>query len=201
MKGDFMKKIEIIFLLDKSGSMAGLEADTIGGYNSFIEKQKKIKGEVTLTTVLFDSYCSFFTDGIPIGDVKPLKEKDYHVGGSTALMDAIGFAIERVEQRSRNKKVIFVITTDGMENASRKYSKAQIKEMIKAKKNWEFIYLGANIDAYQEGMSIGISKERISNYQADRRSTKAMYRCLKEVVSSLANNQELKENWNAALEK
>lgn len=195
-----MKKTEIVFLLDKSGSMAGLESDTIGGYNSFIEKQKKLKGEVTLTTVLFDSDYRLLHDGVDIKKVDKLTGRDYYVGGNTALMDAIGFTIGKVSRRAKNSKVIFVITTDGMENASREFTKEKINKLITSKKDWEFIYLGANIDAYTEGMSIGISKKHISNYQATGKCTKAMYRCLSEAVSALANDEELDTSWNKELE-
>lgn len=195
-----MKKTEIVFLLDKSGSMAGLESDTIGGYNSFIEKQKKLKGEVTLTTVLFDSNYELLHDGVDIKKVEKLTEKDYYVGGTTALMDAIGFTIGKVSRRSKNSKVIFVITTDGMENASHEFTKEKINKLITSKKDWEFIYLGANIDAYAEGMSIGISRKHISNYQATGKCTKAMYSCLSDAVSALANDEELSIGWKEDLE-
>jgi len=195
-----MKKTEIVFLLDKSGSMAGLESDTIGGYNSFLEKQKRLKGEVKITTVLFDSSLEFLHDGKDISDVKSLTEKDYYVGSTTSLMDAIGFTIQKISKRAKNSKVIFVITTDGMENSSREFTRDKVKKLITSKKDWEFIYLGANIDAYQEGMSIGISKKHISNYQATGKSTRAMYSCLSAAVSKLANEEELDTCWNQDLE-
>lgn len=195
-----MKKTEIVFLLDRSGSMAGLESDTIGGYNSFLERQRKLRGEVKITTVLFDSNYEFLHDGIDIKEVKPLTEKDYYVGSTTALMDAIGFTIQKISKRAKNSKVIFVITTDGMENASREFSRDKIKKLITSKKDWEFIYLGANIDAYQEGMSIGISRKHISNYKASGKCTRTMYNCLSDAVCKLANDEELDACWNHNLE-
>lgn len=194
-----MKKTEIVFLLDKSGSMGGLEEDTIGGYNSFIEKQKQLEGEVRLTTVLFDHEYQLLHDNVDIRKAKKLTSKDYYVGGSTSLMDAIGTTISLVSKRNKGNKVIFVITTDGMENSSREYSKDKVSKLIKSKKDWEFIYLGANIDAYQEGMAIGINRKNISNYHASKEGTRAMYCCLSKAVSNLANNEELSSDWNENL--
>lgn len=195
------KKTEVVFLLDRSGSMGGLEQDTIGGYNSFIEKQKKSNNDVNLTTVLFDNYYEVIHDRIDINEVKPLTGTDYYVRGTTALLDAIGLTIQKISKDAPNSKVIFVITTDGLENASREYTKDKISKLINSKKDWEFIYLGANIDAYQEGMSIGIKKSNISNYKANSKCTRIMYERLNDAVNCLYSEKELCSNWNHELEQ
>ena len=196
-----MKKTDIVFLLDRSGSMSGLEADTIGGYNSFIKEQKKIDGEVYLTTVLFDNEYEVLHDRVDIKKVKNLTNKDYFVRGSTALLDAIGITINNIKKKAKDHKVIFVITTDGMENASREYTKDKIKKMISQNKNFEFIYLGANIDAYSEGMNIGIDRKHISNYKASEKGTKSMFRGLSKAVYDCAMDMGVSESWKEEIEK
>lgn len=196
-----MKKTEIIFLLDRSGSMGGLENDIIGGYNSFIESQKKKGVKANLTTVLFDNYYEVIHDQIDINMVKHLTNREYYVRGTTALLDAIGITIKNMSNKVKNNKAIFVITTDGLENASREYNREMINKMIKEKNKWEIIYLGANIDAYQEGMSIGIKKRNISNYKADKECTKKMYKVLSDAIYDLCCNHKLSEKWNSDLEK
>ena len=151
------EKVEIVFILDRSGSMGGLEKDTIGGYNSFINSKKDL--DAVLTTVLFDNKIEILHDRVDIKKVKKLTNKDYYVRGSTALMDAVGITMNKISKESKGRKVIFVITTDGYENASREYTKSQIKEMIEKKKDWEFLYLGANINSYDEASSIGIRRD------------------------------------------
>ena len=195
------KKTDIVFLLDRSGSMSGLESDTIGGYNSFIKEQKKIEGEVYLTTVLFDNEYEVLHDRVDIKKVKNLTEKDYYVRGSTALLDAIGITINNIKKKAKDHKVIFVITTDGMENASREYTKEKIKKMIEHNKNFEFIYLGANIDAYSEGMNIGISRSNIANYKASEKGTKSMFRGLSKAVYECAMDMGVSESWKEDIEK
>lgn len=195
-----MKNTEIVFLIDRSGSMSGLENDTIGGYNSFIKEQKKLEGKVKLTTVLFDNDYELLHDKVDIKTVKSLTNKEYFVRGSTSLFDAIGITINNISKYQKNSKVIFVITTDGMENSSREYTREQINKLIKSKIDWEFLFLGANIDAYAEGTSLGIKKSHISNYKADSKTTNIMYECLAKTVSSLANEEALKENWNSEIE-
>ena len=162
------KEMDIVFLLDRSGSMGGLEHDTIGGYNSYLKKQKDKNAKVT--TVLFDNEYEILHDRKDIKDVKKLTQKEYFVRGSTALLDAIGRTINYLDSKKANK-VMFVITTDGYENASREFSKEQIKKLIKKHDNWEFIYIGAGIDSYAEGSSIGIKKTNISNYQKSGKGT------------------------------
>lgn len=168
---------ELVFILDRSGSMAGLESDTIGGFNSMIKKQQtETEGNALVSTVLFDHESIVLHDRIPLADVKPLTEKDYEVRGTTALLDAVGDSIKHIKnihkyarQEDRPQKTLFVITTDGMENASYKFNYRQIKELITKQKEqgWEFIFLGANIDAVEVASHIGIDARRAVNYHAD----------------------------------
>ncbi len=187
---------EIVFLLDRSGSMGGLEDDTIGGFNAFIKERKD--NNTFLTTILFDNKIEVLHDREPISKVKKLTNKDYYVRGSTALLDAIGYGINSI--KDKRKKVIFVITTDGLENASREFSKSKIKKMIEERKNWEFMYLGANIDSYGEAQSIGIRKERVSNYSASKKGTAKMFGALSRAVECLSEERELPNDWNEGLE-
>ena len=150
------EKIELVFLLDRSGSMGGLEEDTIGGYNSVLKDNKN--KDALVTTVLFDNQIEFLHDREDIKKIKDITKKDYYVRGCTALLDAIGITINKISKETKDRKVIFVITTDGLENASREYNRNQIKKMIEKRKDWEFMYLGANIDSYEEAGSIGIRK-------------------------------------------
>ena len=179
-----MKKglTEMVFILDRSGSMSGLEADTIGGFTAMIEKQKRAEGEALVSTLLFDSGVSMLHDRLDIGKVPPMTEKDYSVRGCTALLDAVGSAISHIagiHKYSRPEDVpehtVFVITTDGMENASRSYSAEKVKQMIekeKSKYGWEFLFLGANIDAVETAGRLGIEADRAANYMADSRGTR-----------------------------
>ena len=192
------QEVEIVFILDRSGSMGGLENDTIGGYNSFIKSKKDLNAK--LTTVLFDNQIEVLHDRVDIKKVSKLTSKDYYVRGCTALMDAIGFTINKITPVAKDKKVIFVITTDGLENASKEYTKAKIKKMIEKRKDWEFLYLVANIDSYGEADSIGIRKERVSNYSASAKGTRKMFATLECAVGSIANGEELADNWNEELE-
>ena len=168
-----MKNTEIIFIIDKSGSMAHLSSDTIGGFNGFIASQKALEGKATLTTVLFDTTWKILHDGVDIQEVKSMTNTDYIAGGGTAMLDAIGETINKVQDRhdelgkEKPEEVLFVITTDGEENSSRKYTKSQIEKMIKHQTNghgWTFLFLGANMDAVKEAESIGISSSHSHTY-------------------------------------
>ena len=191
-----MKKglTELVFILDKSGSMGGLETDTIGGFNSMLAKQKAVEGECCVTTVLFDNNYELIHDRIDIKAVSQMTEKEYTVGGSTALLDAIGMTIFKIEnaqkhtaENHRAEKVMFVIITDGEENSSWEYSAKKIKEQIeqkKAKHGWEFIFLGANIDAVETAGHFGISPDRAVDYLADSEGTKLNYAVMAQAVAT-----------------
>ena len=196
-----MKKdlTELVFILDASGSMAGLEQDTIGGFNGMIEKQKKEPGEAYVSTVIFASKSKVFHDRVPIGKVEPLTDRQYSVGGCTALLDAIGGAIHHIgnvhkyaREEDRPEKTLFIITTDGMENASRKYSAEEVRAKIKRqqeKYGWEFLFLGANIDAIETARRYGIREDRSVNFHADHDGVRSSMRSVSEaaVISSMAS--------------
>ncbi len=184
---------ELVFILDRSGSMSGLESDTIGGFNSMIEKQQKEEGEAFVSTVLFDDRCDVLHDRVKIEDVRKMTDKDYFVRGCTALLDAVGGAINHIgniqkyaREEDRPAKTLFVITTDGLENASRKYSFQDVKRMIerqKEKYHWEFLFLGANIDAIEVAENMGISSDRAANFHSDAVGTALNYSVLEEAVT------------------
>lgn len=187
------KLTELVFILDKSGSMSGLESDTIGGFNAMIAKQKKEEGEAILSTVLFSDRTEVIHDRVTLGDAAALTGDDYTVGGCTALLDAVGSAIHHIgnvhkyaREADRPAKTLFVITTDGLENASRHYTFKDIKRMIarqKEKYHWEFLFLGANIDAIKVAGSMGIGKDRTANYLCDKAGTALNYQVLEAAVS------------------
>lgn len=189
-----MKHTEIIFVIDKSGSMSNLVGDTIGGFNGFIESQKAIDGKATLTTVLFDTSYKTLHDGVDIKEVKAMTNADYVAGGGTAMLDAIGDTISRVQDRhdelgsERPEEVLFVITTDGEENSSRKFTKSQIEKMIKHQTNghgWKFMFLGANMDSVKEAESIGIAKNYATGYTYTSQGVNDVYATMSCVTSSL----------------
>lgn len=192
---------ELVFILDRSGSMFGLEAETIGGYNSMIEKQKQEPGEAKVTTILFDTYYEVLHDAVDIQKVEPLTNTQYFARGGTALMDAVGRTINSVGARlastpeeERPSQVIVVITTDGYENSSTEFTKPMIKEMIEHQTNkysWKFMFLGANIDAAAEAQSIGISGDWSAQYVASEIGTKSVYACVDSMVSTLRSTGEV----------
>lgn len=189
-----MKHTEIIFVIDASGSMAHLVGDTIGGFNGFIESQKAIDGKATLTTVLFNSSWRILHNGVDLHEVKPMTTADYVAGGMTAMLDAIGETINRVQDRhdelgvEKPENVLFVITTDGEENSSRKFTKSQIEKMIKHQTNghgWKFMFLGANMDAVKEASSIGISSDWSTNYTYTAKGVCDAYTTLSNATCSM----------------
>ncbi|MBQ6873475.1 MAG: hypothetical protein IJO24_04140 [Clostridia bacterium] len=196
---------ELVFILDRSGSMAGLESDTIGGFNAMLEKQKKEDGECYVSTVLFDNISEVLHDRVRIADIKPMTEKEYTVRGCTALLDAIGGAIHHIgniHKYARNEDVpehtMFVITTDGMENASSRYDSEQVKRMIerqKTKYGWEFLFIGANIDAVETARRYGIDEERAVNYNADSVGTGIVYESVAQAVCRVRRCETLDRSW------
>ena len=197
---------ELVFILDRSGSMSGLEKDTIGGFNSMIEKQRRQDGECYVSTVLFDNVSEVLHDRVKLSEVKPMTEDDYTVRGCTALIDAIGGAIHHignVHKYARPEDVpehtLFVITTDGMENASRRYSSEQVKTMIKRQKDkygWEFLFIGANIDAVETAARYGIDEDRAVNYMADQEGTQILFESVSEAVCNVRSNRKLSKAWS-----
>lgn len=210
-----MKKnlTEIVFILDESGSMCNLISDTIGGFNSLIEKQKKEANEALVSTVLFSTASKVIHDRVPIEQISQMTEKDYCPGGSTALFDAVGNAVHHIgniHKYARREDIpehtIFVITTDGMENASRFYSREKVKQMIlrqQERYGWEFIFLGANIDSSETAESIGISKDTAVNYCADAEGTSMLYCAMSAAVSSVRNGKRLasSSDWRRKLDQ
>lgn len=211
MKENRNNTTELVFILDRSGSMAGLEADTIGGFNAMIEKQRKEDGECYVSTVLFDGVSEVLHDRVKLSEIEPMTDEDYTVRGSTALIDAIGGAIRHIgniHKYARPEDVpahtMFIITTDGMENASHKYTSERVKNMIerqKEKYGWEFLFIGANIDAVETAARYGISKERAVNYKADKRGTKVLYESVAKAVKSVRNSETLSADWCAEIDE
>ena len=213
-KGEIKMKnnvTELVFILDKSGSMSGLEADTIGGFNSMIAKQKKLDGKVIVSTVLFDDEIEVLHDRVDIQGIKPMTDEEYTIGGCTALLDAIGGAIHHIgniHKYARPEDVpehtMFIITTDGQENASHNYTSDRVKKMIRRQEEcygWEFLFVAANIDAVETAKSIGIRRERAANYNYSKKGTRNLYDAVDCAVTSMRNCEAPNENWKKELEK
>jgi uncharacterized protein YegL len=201
---------EIVFILDRSGSMGGLESDTIGGYNSFLKKQQDQPGEARITTVLFDGEYELLHDRLDLRAISPITEREYFVRGNTALLDAIGKTINKIGNAQkytaedyRADKVLFVITTDGMENASREFGYGKIKSMIEHQKSrygWEFIFLGANIDAVETAGRFGIAPDRAQNYHADSAGTQVLYEAVAEATVAFRDCAAMPMSWNKEID-
>jgi len=202
---------ELVFILDRSGSMSGLERDTIGGFNSMIEKQRKEPGGVLVSTVLFDNDSEVIHDRVPLKNVPRMTEEEYFVRGCTALLDAVGRAIHHIGHIHKYarpedvpEKTLFVITTDGMENASRTYTYEKVHSMIKRqqeKYGWEFLFLGANIDAAAEAKRFGIHESRAANYHCDEEGTALNYEVIGDAVMSIRCGCVLKDDWKARIDE
>ena len=202
---------ELVFILDRSGSMEGLESDTIGGFNSMLAKQKQELGECLVSTVLFDHEIEVIHDRVPLQEVPELTREQYFVRGCTALLDAVGGAIHHIgnvhkyaRSEDRPERTLFVITTDGLENASKRYSYAKVKSMLerqKEKYGWEFIFLGANIDAAKEAARFGISADRAVRYQSDGVGTALNFEVIDETVSCMRACAPLGVSWKERIEE
>ena len=203
---DMKKTLELVFVLDRSGSMSGLERDTIGGFNSVIEKQKQLHGDdVIVSTILFDHDTEVLHNRVPIQEIELLDESEYFVGGSTALLDAVGGAIEHTRRVHRllgnvdkPNEVMYIITTDGQENSSRKYQRKYIKRLIEKlqEESWEFIFLGANIDAFADAMTYGIRKDRTVQYMHDGMGTRHMYDAVNDAIHMKRSHRSIDSTWH-----
>ena len=202
---------ELVFILDRSGSMAGLESDTIGGFNSMVEKQKRENGEALLSAVLFSNDSSVLYDRVDLKKIEPMTEQQYFVGGCTALLDAIGDAVHHIgnvhkyaREEDRPAKTIFVITTDGMENASRRYTYDEVRRMVERQRErygWEFLFLGANMDAVAAARRFGIREDRAVRYRCDARGTALNFKVVSEAIGSVRENRSLEADWKAEIER
>ena len=202
---------ELVFILDRSGSMAGLESDTIGGFNTLIEKQKKEAGEAFVSVVLFDSECEVIYDRVDLKKIEPMTDRQYYVRGCTALLDAVGGAVKHIanvheyaREEDKPGRTLFVITTDGLENASRRWSAEEVKRLVKRQQEeygWEFLFLGANIDAVTTASHFGIRADRAVRYNSDHTGTALNYEIVSEAVCRVRAGAPLKADWKEKIEE
>ena len=197
MKKTAEKTMDVVFILDRSGSMGGSEADTIGGFNSYLKKNRK--KDYLMTTVLFDHCYEKLYERKKISEVEELDDKTYYVRGSTALLDAVGKTIKQMEKKAKGK-VMFVITTDGHENSSREFKKEQIKEMIEGHKEWEFMYIGADVDSYSEASSIGISASHTASYRKSKKGINMLYDAVSVACKCCCKEEPLDDGWKKELD-
>ena len=200
----------MVFILDRSGSMAGLESDTIGGFNAMVDKQRKEEGSALLSAVLFSDHSTVIYDRTDINDVVPMTEEQYSVGGTTALLDAIGQAVHHIKnvhkyarEEDRPEKTVFVITTDGMENASREYTYDKVSLMVaeQQEQGWEFLFLGANMDAISTARSFGIRGDRAVTYEADAAGTRLNFDVVSNAIGSIRRKEKLDSSWKEEIER
>lgn len=189
------QKIDVVFLLDRSGSMANCVLDTIGGYNSYLKQQRESGNDIKVSTILFDNKYEILHDREDILKVKDITDEEYYVRGTTALYDAIGKTIEHIDDLYLKNKVLFIITTDGLENASIRYDRNKIKEMIQGHENIEFIYIGANIDSYAEASSIGISRKNTANYETNKMGVERLFKSVAKATDSVCFNEPICCDW------
>ncbi len=202
---------ELVFILDRSGSMQGLEGDTIGGFNALIEKQKEVEGKCYVSTILFDNLIETLHDRVELADIRPMTDKDYTVRGATALLDALGSTIRHigsihkyVRPEDVPEHTLFIVTTDGMENASHNFTAEQVKEMVETQKKehgWEFLFLGANIDAVQTARRFGIGADRAVNYRADSQGTAVAYETVAETACAMRCAAPISRDWSRKIEE
>ena len=195
-----MKKLDVVFILDKSGSMSGSEENTISSFNEYLEKEKKNDFNTSITTLLFSDSFHYLHKRVPVEKVHPLTHEEYYVGGCTALYDALGNGINYMDH-SDTDKVLFIIITDGYENASKEYSKSKIKRMIGKHSRWEFIYIGADIDSYATGGEIGIRRDNIANYRKDKMGTKKMFSAIQNFECAMACDEAVSAKWKEELDE
>ena len=202
---------ELVFILDRSGSMSGLEQDTIGGFNAMLKRQQREEGEALVSTVLFDDYSKVLHNRVHINQVEPMTEREYQIGSCTALLDALGGAIHHIArihrqlpEKERPGKTVFVITTDGMENSSRQYSVKKVRQMVRheqEKYGWEFLFLGANMDAIATAAQYGIREDRAVRYQCDSKGTALNFAAVSMAMGSIRRGEELDRSWKADIEE
>lgn len=202
--------VELVFILDRSGSMRGLEADTVGGFNNMIEKQRQLEGDVLVSTVLFNQRSAVLHDRVDIDEIGEMKVGDYEASGTTALLDAVGRSIRHIRRiyadtlrEKRPEKVIFMITTDGMENASTEFSYDRLKRSIdraSEEYGWEFLFMGANIDSFAEASRMGIRQDRAAHYRADSSGTRINFKAMNRAMDDLRTNREINANWKEDIE-